>query len=176
MHDFSDLAYLCTVFTLNSLKGIEEKTIEAFQTSGATPLVKTLQMTRLERTILVVGMFSVFEALLQDRLNCKDGFFEAKNILKKLGDLENLSKFTDLELAVNALKHGRGRSYNTLHIKEGGSIPSKVKTPAQNFFDEGDVSEISTLIDVDDNFIYSCVELINQVSYSIKKYRQDAIL
>lgn len=176
MHDFSDLAYRCTVFTLTSLKEVEEKTIEALQTSGATSLVKTLQMTRLERTILAVGMFSVFEALLQDRLNCQDGFIEAKNILKKAGDLETLSQFTDLELAVNALKHGRGRSYNTLVEKEGGSIPSKVKTPSQNFFDEGDVSEISTLIDVDDNFIYSCVEIITRVSDSIKKFRQDVIL
>ena len=176
MHDFSDLAYRCSVFTLNSLKEVEEKTNEALQTSGATSLVKTLQMTRLERTILAVGMFSLFEALLQDRLNCKDGFIEAKVILKKAGDLETLTQFTDLELAVNALKHGRGRSYNTLVAKEGGSIPSKVKTPNQSFFDEGDVSEISTLIDVDDNFIFSCVEVISRVSDSIKKFRQDVIL
>lgn len=176
MHDFSDLAYRCTVFTLKSLKEIEGKTIEALQTSGATSLVKTLQMTRLERTILAVGMFSVFEALLQDRLNCKDGFIEAKDILKKAGDFETLSQFTDLELAVNALKHGRGRSYNALVAKEGRSIPPKVKSPNQNFFDEGDVSEISTLIDVDDNFIYSCVDMISRVSDSIKKFRQDVIL
>lgn len=176
MHDFSGIAYRCTVFTLNSLKEVEGKTIEALQTSGATSLVKTLEMTRLERTILAVGVFSVFEALLQDRLNCKDGFIEAKDILKEAGDLETLSQFTDLELAVNALKHGRGRSYNTLVAKEGGSIPSKIKAPNQNFFDEGDVSEISTLIDVDDNFIYSCVDIINRVSDSIKKFRQGVIL
>jgi hypothetical protein len=130
----------------------------------------------LERIILAVGMFSVFEALLQDRLNCKDGFIEAKDILQTAVDLETLRQFTDLELAVNALKHGRGRSYNTLVAKEGGSIPSKVKTPNQNFFDEGDVSEISTLIDVDDNFIYSCVDVIRRVSDTVKKFRQDAIL
>lgn len=88
MHDYSDLAYRCSVFTLNSLKEVEEKTIEALQNSGATSLVKTLQMTRLERIILAVGMFSVFESLLQDRLNCKDGFIEAKDILRKAGDLE----------------------------------------------------------------------------------------
>ena len=82
MHEFSDLAYRCSVFTLNSLKEVEDKTIEALQNSGATNLVKTLQMARLERTIFVVGMFSVFEALLQDRLKCKKGFDEAKDIIK----------------------------------------------------------------------------------------------
>ncbi len=176
MHDFSDLAYRCTVFSLNSLKEVEGKTIKALQTSGATSLVKTLQMARLQRTILAVGMFSVFEALLQDRLNCKDGFVEAKEILKKAGDLETLKKFTDLELAVNALKHGRGRSYNNILAKEGGSIPSKVKTHNQHFFDEGDVSEITTLIDVNDSFIYHCADTISQVTDSIKKHRQDVIL
>lgn len=176
MHEFSDLAYRCSVFTLNSLKEVEKRTLEALQTSGATSLVKTLQMARLERTILAVGIFSVFEALLQDRLNCKDGFIEAKEILKQAGDFETLNKFTDLELAINALKHGRGRSYNNLLSKEGGSIPSKVKTHNQYFFDEGDVSEITTLIDVDDSFIYHCVDTISQVTDSIKKHRGDVII
>jgi hypothetical protein len=155
---------------------VEEKTIEALQTSGATSLVKILQMTRLERTILAVGMFSIFEALLQDRLNCDNGFAEAKDLLKKAGDLQILAQFTDLELAINALKHGRGRSYNTLIAKDRGTVPSKVKAPNEHFFDEGDVSEISTLIDVDDQFIYSCVEIISQVSESIKKFRSDVFL
>ena len=66
MYEYSDLAYRCSVFTLNSLKEVEEKTIEALQTSKATSLVKTLQIARLERIILAVGMFSVFESLIQD--------------------------------------------------------------------------------------------------------------
>jgi len=176
MHDFSDLAYRCSIFTLDSLKNVEEKTIEALQTNGATSLVKTLQMTRLERIILAVGTFSIFEALLQDRLNCDNGYSEAKGILKNAGDLQLLAQFTDLELAINALKHGRGRSYNRLIAKNGGTIPSKVKEPTEHFFGEGDVSEITTLIDVDDKFIYSCVEIISQVSESIKKFRPDVIL
>jgi hypothetical protein len=176
MHDFSDLANRCTIFTLNSLKDVEEKTIEALQTSGATSLVMTLQMTRLERTILAVGMFSIFEALLQDRLNCNNGFAEAKDILKKAGDLHLLTQFTDLELAINALKHGRGRSYNTIVANDGGAILSKVKSPNEHFFDEGDVSEISTLIDVDDKFIHSCVQIISQVSESIKNFRPGVVL
>ncbi len=133
-------------------------------------------MIRLEKVILAVGIFSVFEALLQDRLNCRDGFTEAKEILKQKGDSVLLSQFVDVELAVNALKHGRGGSYNALIEKDGGSLTSNLKQPNEYFLDEGDVSEITTLVDLDDKFIYNCVEIINQVSESIKKIRPEVIL
>jgi hypothetical protein len=176
MHSFSDLAYRCSLFTTDSLNDVEEKTVEALQTSGATSLVKTLQMARLDRIIFAVGMFSVFEALLQDKLNCKDGFREAKRILEQSGDTLLLSKFEDLELAINALKHGQGRSYNTLIAKNGGSLSSKIKLPNEYFFDEGDMSEVFTLIDVNDNFIFSCVDIISQVSDIIKRLKPEVIL
>ena len=59
MHNFSELVDRCSIFTLGALKDVEERTIEALQTSGATSLVKTLQMIRLEKTILAVGIFSL---------------------------------------------------------------------------------------------------------------------
>jgi hypothetical protein len=176
MHNFSELIDRCTEFTLGALKEVEEKTYDALQTNGATSLVKTLQMIRLEKTILAVGIFSIFESMLQDRLKCVNGFVEAKDILKQKGDQELVSQFSDLELAINTLKHGRGRSYNSLVSKEGGSLPSKIKLPDENFLDEGDASEITTLIDVDDKFIYSCIDIINQVSQSIMKIRPEVIL
>ena len=173
MHNFSELINNCTAFTLAALKEVEEKAIKALQTSGATPPVKALQMVRLEKAILAVGIFSIFEGILQDRLNCSNGFAEAKNILEHYGETELLSRFIDLELAINALKHGRGRSYNALIAKNGGTLNSKVKQPDEHFFDEGDVSEVTTLIDVDDSFIYSCVETIKLVSEKIKKIRPE---
>ena len=173
MHSFPELIDRCTIFTLGALKEVEKKTLEALQTSKATSLVKTLQMIRLEKAILAVGIFSLFEAILQDRLKCSDGFVEAKNILKHEGDSILLSRFIDLELAINALKHGRGRSYNALVEKDGGSLNASVKSASDHFFDEGDVSEISTLIDVDEKFLYSCVEIISQVSGAIRKIRPE---
>lgn len=164
MHSFSELIDRCSVFTLTALKEEEHRTIEALKSSAATPLVKTLQMIRLDKTIFAVGIFSLFEALLQDRLICDNGFVEAKNILRQSGNITLLNQFTDLELAVNALKHGRGRSYNALVSKGGGTLRSQVKQPLDNFFNEGDVSEITALIDVGDKFIYDCVEVIGNVS------------
>jgi len=155
---------------------VEERTIDALQTSGATSLVKTLQMIRLQKTILAVGIFSLFEAILQDRLNCNNGFAEVKHILNQNGDSSLLSRFINLELAINALKHGRGRSYDALIAKVAGNLDSEVKQPNQHFFEEGDVSEITTLINVDDKFIYYCVEIINQVSIVIRTIRPEVIL
>jgi hypothetical protein len=171
MHDFSELANRCTVFTLASLKEVHEKTIEALQTSGATSLVKSLQMIRLEKTILAVGMFSIFDAILQDRLGCSNGFAEAKIILKHGGETELFEQFSDYELAINALKHGKGRSYNQLAAKDTISIKATVKKPDENFFFEGDVSEISGLVEVDDEFIENCSLVIARVSRAVQKLR-----
>lgn len=173
MHDFSELIHRCTTFTLTSLHDVHEKTLEALQTSGATSLVKTLQMIRLEKVILVVGMFSIFDAILKDRLNCENGFAEVKSILKEGNETELLEQFTNYELAINALKHGKGRSYNKLIAKERMSIQATVKNPNENFFFEGDVSEIAGLVEVNDEFIENCSILITRISSTLKKIRPD---
>jgi len=161
---------------LTTFKEVEDKTIEELQTSAATPLVKTIQMVRLDKVIFAVGIFSIFEALLQDRLNCNNGITEAKNILKQVDETTLLEQFSDIELAVNALKHGQGRSYNALIAKSGGTLTGQVKQPSENFFNEGDVSEVSALIDVDDKFIEGCVEVIEKVSKVIQDNRPDVFL
>ena len=176
MHSFPELVYRCAAFTLTTLKEVEDKTVEELQTSAATPLVKTLQMVRLDKIIFAVGMFSVFEALLQDRLSCNNGFVEAKDILNQAGQTALLQEFSDIELAINALKHGQGRSYNALIAKNGGTLTSQVKKPTENFFNEGDVSEVAALIDVDEKFIEGCVEVINKVSKGIEDNRPGVFL
>src|SRR5262249_7533887 len=83
MHTFTELVARCTAFTLAALKEASERTADALQTSAATPLVKTLQMLQLQKAILAVGMFSLFEANLQGGLNCSDGFRAATDILDR---------------------------------------------------------------------------------------------
>jgi hypothetical protein len=176
MHSFPELIIRCAAFTLGSLEEVNERTINALQTSGATILVKTLQMIRLQKTIMAVGMFSLFEATLQDVLNCKNGFAEAKKILEQNGDAAIIERFNDLELAINVLKHGRGRSYDALISKSGGTLQPYIKQLNEQFFDEGDISEIATLIEVDDEFIYHCGDVIEQVSDIIRKIRPEAYI
>jgi hypothetical protein len=72
---------------------------------------------------------------------------------------------------VNVLKHGRGRSYDAL-VAEAVTLPFRVKLPEEAFFNEGDVSEVSALIEVDDRFVLLCADVINQVSIVLNKNSQ----
>lgn len=170
MHSFDELAYRCAIFTLESLQDVNERTVEALQTSAATSLVKTLQMIQLQKVIFAVGMFSIFEASLQDRLSCSDGFRETGEILDQQGENELKEKFSDLAAAINVLKHGRGRSYDAL-VAKAQMLPFRVKMPDQAFFFEGDVSEVSTLVEVDDEFVQRCGNVIGQVSQVLRRAR-----
>ncbi|GFM50344.1 hypothetical protein PSCICE_16110 [Pseudomonas cichorii] len=174
MHNFDDLADQCAVFTLEALRNANERTVEALQTSAATSLVKALQMIQLQKVILAVGMFSIFEASLQDRLNCKDGFREVEAILDQHRESNLKERFLDLAAAINVLKHGRGRSYKLL-VDKAQRLPFRVKLPSEKFFFEGDVSEISTLIEVDDAFVQRCGDVISNVSEVLRKVRPDFV-
>jgi hypothetical protein len=175
MHSFAELVDRCTAFTLDALTQANERVIEALQTSAATPLVKTLQMVQLQKAISAVGMFSIFEAMLQDGLACRDGFREAQNILDEAGETVLKELFVDLQLAINVLKHGRGRSYDAL-VAKSDRLPFRVKKPGEAFFFEGDVSEVATLIEVDDAFVLSCTEVIRHVSEIVQKARPGIFL
>jgi hypothetical protein len=167
MHEFNELIQRGTAFSLSALSDAQQRTVDALQTSAATTLVKTLQMVQLQKAISAVGMFSMFDAILQDQLQCKDGFKEAGQLLEHQGEVALKEKFSDLQLAVNVLKHGKGRSYEAL-VEKAATLPFRVKLPNEFFFNEGDVSEISTLVEVDDEFVLLCAEVIHEVSVAIQ--------
>lgn len=168
MHSFTELVDKCAVFTTETLSKANEKTIEELQTSGSTSLVKTLQMIQLQKTIFTVGMFSIFEANLQKRLSCINGFDQAKKILDDEGENDIKSRFDNLILAINVLKHGRGRSYDTL-VVNSKSLPFRIKLPNESFFFEGDVLEVSTLVQVDDAFVQLCGDIIREVTIVLRR-------
>jgi hypothetical protein len=168
MHEFTELIYRCTSFSLGSLNKVNDEIIKELENSAATSLVKNLQMINLHKAVLAVGMFSIFEAHLQDNLDCTNGFSEAKRILNEAGENHIKECFNDLILAVNVLKHGKGRSYEAL-IERASQLPFRVKLPDESFFYEGDVSEISTLVEVDDSFVELCSKSIEDVSNVLRK-------
>jgi hypothetical protein len=49
------------------------------------------------------------------------------------------------------------------------NLPFGIKRPGDDFFSEGDVSEVATLIEVDDQFVRDCTALIAQVATVINK-------
>ena len=142
MHEFNELVHRSTAFSLSALDEAQQRAVDALQTSAATTLVKTLQMVQLQKAISAVGMFSMFDAILQDQLQCKDGFREAGRLLESHGEIALKEKFSTLQLAINVLKHGKGRSYTDL-VAKAGSLQFRIKLPDQYFFNEGNVSEVS---------------------------------
>jgi hypothetical protein len=168
MHSFTDLIDRASSLTLDSLKEARDKVVEALQTSGATHLVKSLQMIQIQKAIMAVGMFSLFESILQDRLECNDGFVQARKCLESEGEINLKRRFLQFVAAINTLKHGRGRSYDTL-LAQAEELPFRVKRLDESFFFEGDVSEIATLVEVDDAFVMGCAEVIRDVSNVIRR-------
>lgn len=88
MHSFCELIERSTSFTLYSLEQAETEVIEQLQTSSATVHIKQLQMLQLQRSVFAVGMFSIFEAHLQNGLSCQNGFKEVRTILDAAGKHE----------------------------------------------------------------------------------------
>lgn len=163
MHSFTELVDRCAAVTLHGLKSANESTVAALETSSERNLVKMLQMIELQKVILAVGMFSIFEAHLQDGLACKDGFVEVDKILGREKEIGLQEEFDNLYYAINVLKHGKGASYEKL-VGKSASLPFKLKLPGEAFFEEGDVSEVATLIQVDDEFVLLCADVIRRVS------------
>ena len=168
MHSFAELVDHSTNFGLFTLKEAEDKVIEALQTSGATRHVKNLQMIQLHRAVIAVGIFSLFESIVQDRLKCPDGLAAVLECVERAGEVSLGNRFSLFVYAINVLKHGRGRSYDAL-IAMDADLPFRIKRPHEDFFSEGDVSEVATLIAVDDRFVRDCAGLIAEVAGVMNK-------
>ena len=175
MHSFPELIERCASYTLFQLEKTNDAIIAELQTSGATRLVKGLQMVRLQKAVMAVGMFSIFEAILQDRLDCKSGFAEAKSILERTSNSTLLQRFDDYQCAINVLKHGKGRSYEYL-VGRYKQLEFRIKLPSESFFNEGDVSEVTILIDVDNAFVIGCARVVEEVTSVLKTDRPSAFI
>lgn len=175
MHNFDKLVYISTKFTLKALEAENCKLLEEFQTNASTISVKNLQMIQLQKAIIAIGMFSLFDSMLQEGLSCRNGFEKAKKVLVQSGKVELNNRFNDFICAINVLKHGKGSSYEAL-VEKSGLLPFRLKLPGEYFFDEGDISEVSTIIEVDGKFVLNCAELIEQVSKEMRDKYPDYCL
>jgi hypothetical protein len=168
MHAFdTDLLPLCAEFTLSHSQSVQDRVHEELQPSARTPLVTALRMLRLQRAILVTGMFSLFESLLQSEMGWTEPFDRLKEHLIQSGNTELVEAFNDYQLAINVLKHGNGRGYRQL-LAKSPKLEFKVKPKGEALFFEGDVSEVSVLIDVNEQFVRRCAVLIQEVSAIIR--------
>lgn len=172
MHQFNELAYKCTYFSLNVINEAYEKAVEELSETGSTPPVKQLQALNLQKMIHAVGLFSIFEAYLQQMLGCRRGFKDAEMILEQADEHALKENFHNCYLAINALKHGEGASYKSL-IGKINTLNFVVESQTTPIFEEGDVSGIFALVKVDDSFIDNCLEIIDKVYKCINHHRSN---
>ena len=168
MHRFTDLADGAAAFAIRSLNQIHDQTMAALQTSGETIHVKNLQMIRLSKAIFAVGMFSIFEAMLQDNRTGINGFKEVRKLLISQGEGVLEARFVDYYRAINVLKHGEGESYQALVAKKA-ELPFTVITDDENAELQYDVSNISTLGLVFDAFVEGCGQIIRDVTIALRR-------
>ena len=127
-------------------------------------------MVALEKAILAIGMFSLAESTLQDRNTGKGGFDVVDDCLNTGDALELKERFADFKDAINVLKHGRGRSYDRL-LARSERLSFRVKQRDESFFSEDDVSEITTLVEVNDDFVIGVATVIRDVLAYVARCR-----
>lgn len=140
---------------------VENNILDELQISAATSLVRGLRAIRLQRTIVGIGVFSLFESLLQDQMNWDNPFVELDEFLRSRGHDKLAGRFGDYRLAINVLKHGRGRSLTQL-LERSNQLEFRVKPDSTEFFFEGDVVEGQSLIDVDNKFVERCTQVVEE--------------
>ena len=170
MDRFSEVTARCVGFMIDTLNKASEANF-GDGSDGSTTFVKNAQALQLGKVVIAVGIFSIFEARLQDSLNCSDGFAELRKILSSASRQDLALRFEQFAAAVNVLKHGKGRSYDWLLSYE--ALPFIVKARDQHFFFEGDVSEPDTLVLVDDAFVRSCAELVQASIEAVRGVKPD---
>jgi hypothetical protein len=166
MHAFKMLAGHAINYALSNIREAECNINTALNNGRSdTSLVIGLQMMNMQRAFIAVGVFSTYEAMLQDTFGKEDGFAfqDAEIILDHYGENDLKQTFVDYRNAINVLKHGKGSSYDKLLARKD-SVPFNIKDEAERFFNEGDVSEVMTLIEVGDDFVLGCVDVITRVS------------
>lgn len=169
MDRFSELLARCASFMINALNVASIANI-GDGSNASTEFVMNAQAHQLGKVVTAVGIFSIFEAQLQERLNCSDGFVELRRILISANEQDLALRFEQFHTAVNVLKHGRGRSYDWL-LSRREELPFAVKARDQPFFFEGDVSEPDTLVLVDDAFVSACAELVKASTAAVRSLR-----
>jgi hypothetical protein len=139
-----------------------DRYVANLQTGASTVDVNGLRTCSMAITIIAVGVIGTFEGMLQQHFMCGDTYAELDKVLRHKARDDLADRFLDYRLGVNVLKHGVGRSYDKL-LARRAALPFVIKGKGEVLFDEGDVSEVGSLVDTRGPFIQQCVEIINEI-------------
>lgn len=152
---------------------LEKECVETLETSVATVYINGLRLAKVQNVCMIVGAFGLLEA----EVSTLDAYRDARKPLQALiSQLERDGKerlarrLWVLVKAVNVLKHGEGRSYSSLLGIQDRPSYLRVKARPDDFFCEGDVSEVPTLVDVDSAFVAAAVDVLSEVLEAIDSW------
>ncbi|HEX4890428.1 MAG TPA: hypothetical protein VFW37_08700, partial [Alphaproteobacteria bacterium] len=83
--DDLDLLTVCVEIALATAFAKEQNILDELETSAATSLINGLRIIRLQRTILAIGIYSLFESLLQDEMGWPQPFDRLEDSLRSTG-------------------------------------------------------------------------------------------
>jgi hypothetical protein len=174
LHDI-DLVSLAADYTVAGQDYAEELNLNLLQRDGKTSRVIVARMMTMRATIVATGTISVFEALLQQSLGWSDPFACLDRHLRDQGLDDLADRFLDYRDAVNVLKHGAGRSHDRL-LARTDRLEFSVRALHQPFHDEGDISEVGTLVRADTEFVRSCGRLVADVAEALRRTSPGTLL
>lgn len=138
---------------------------------GSSRVVNAARFSQMRMVMVAVGGFSMLEGILEQTKGWTAPFRELDQNLREIGEDRIADEFMAFRLATNVLKHGSGNSYERL--LRCGALPFRVKSRDENFFDEGDVSEVPGLVLVDEQFVISCARAIENAMTVLRIPRLD---
>lgn len=163
---FGDLIVLALDRATADARALEDECLEALKTSGATVYVNGLRLARVQNVCMIVGAFGILEAEVSSlrAYRCsKKPLQDLVAALERGGRCCLAQRLRILTRAVNVLKHGRGPSHEWLmNLKEKPAF-LRVKVSPKEFFNEGDVSEVPTLVDADSEFVAAAASTLREV-------------
>ncbi|WP_426290432.1 hypothetical protein [Sphingomonas sp. TWP1-3-1] len=151
---------------LRHVDGVNEGIVTRLQKEATSELIDGLRMCTIGRTIIAVGLMGVFEAQLQQHFGWGNVPADLNDALRRVGRDDLVIRLSDIRDAVNVLKHGEGRSYERL-LSRKDALTFLVKGREEAFFDEGDVSEISRLIEADSRFVEATVAALADIGAAL---------
>lgn len=152
--------------TASSFQSNADAMLERLKDDGSSAIVNGARATQMQMVMVAVGGFSMLEGILEQTRGWSAPFRELDEQLRAAGLNSIADEFLTYRLAINVLKHGYGDSYERL--LQLSNLPFRVKGPDENFFDEGDVSEIPGLVLVDERFVHSCALAIEKALTALR--------
>ena len=163
---FPELIFTALEGAVDEAQAMETCCIEELEESAATRFINGIRLARVQNICMVVSAFGILEAEIQRVKGYGKPFSELINEFRT-GDNKDLADRIEIFVkAINTLKHGYGKSHDYL-LRYREDLSFDVKERFEDFFLEGDISEVPTLIDITSQFLNGFLESMKEITRAI---------